>query len=55
MIIEVVNPQSALLLQADINSILAMKLSHTVKYLDKVAPGIEHYDRITGVTLVFNF
>lgn len=42
-------------LQADISSILAMKLSHTVKYLDKVAPGIEHYDRITGVTLVFNF
>ena len=27
----------------------------SVKYLDKVAPGVEHYDRITGVTLVFKF
>jgi putative salt-induced outer membrane protein len=42
-------------LQADISSILAMKLSHEVKYLDKVAPGVEHYDRLTGVTLVFSF
>jgi putative salt-induced outer membrane protein len=47
--------QSVTALEANVNSILAMKFSHTVKYLDKVAPGIEHYDRITGVTLVFKF
>jgi putative salt-induced outer membrane protein YdiY len=47
--------QSVTALKANVNSILAMKLSHTVKYLDKVAPGVEHYDRITGVTLVFKF
>jgi len=32
-----------------------MKISHVVTYLNKVAPGIQHYDRVTGVTLVFNF
>jgi len=42
-------------LQADIHSALAMKLSHVVKYLSQVAPRIEHYDRITGVTLVYKF
>ncbi len=42
-------------LQADISTILAMKISHVVIYLDKVAPGIQHYDRVTGVTLVYNF
>lgn len=47
--------KSVTALEANVSSILAMKLSHTVKYLDKVAPGIEHYDRITGVTLVFKF
>lgn len=42
-------------LTAKINSTLAMKISHTVKYLDKVPAGSEHYDRETGVTLVFSF
>lgn len=42
-------------LTAKINSTLAMKISHTVKYLDNVPVGNEHYDRETGVTLVFTF
>lgn len=42
-------------LTAKINSTLAMKISHTVKYLDKVPVGTENYDRETAVTLVFTF
>ena len=42
-------------LTAKINSSLAMKISHTVKYLDKVPAGNEHFDRETAVTLVFTF
>lgn len=42
-------------LTAKINSTLAMKISYTVKYLDKVPAGTEHYDRETAVTLVFTF
>lgn len=42
-------------LTARINSTLAMKISHTVKNLDKVPAGTEHYDRETAVTLVFTF
>jgi len=42
-------------LTARINSTLAMKISHTVKYLDNVPDGSENYDRETAVTLVFTF
>jgi len=42
-------------LTAKINSTLAMKLSHSVKNLEAVPPGTEHYDRETAVTLVFAF
>lgn len=40
---------------AKINATLAMKLSHSVKNLEVVPPGTEHYDRETAVTLVFTF
>jgi len=42
-------------LTANINSSLAMKLSHTVKYLDVVPAGNDNYDRETAVTLVYSF
>ena len=47
--------KSVTALTAKINSTLAMKISHTVKNLDKVPAGSEHYDRETAVTLVFTF
>ena len=42
-------------LTAKINTTLAMKISHTVKHLEKVPVGTENYDRETAVTLVFTF
>lgn len=47
--------KSVTALSANINSALAMKLSHTVKYLDVVPAGKDHYDRETAVTLVYTF
>lgn len=47
--------KSVTALTANINSSLAMKISHTVKYLDEVPLTSEHYDRETAVTLVFTF
>jgi putative salt-induced outer membrane protein len=42
-------------LSAKINTSLAMKISFTVKYLDVVPAGNDHYDRETAVTLVYSF
>ena len=47
--------KSVTALTAKVNSILAMKVSHTVKNLDKVPLGSKNYDRETSVTLVFTF
>lgn len=47
--------KSVTALTANINSTLAMKISHTVKNIDKAPVGSENYDRETAVTLVFNF
>ncbi len=47
--------KSVTALTAKINSTLAMKMSHTVKYLDKVPAGSKNFDRETAVTLVFSF
>jgi putative salt-induced outer membrane protein len=47
--------KSVTALAANINSILAMKLSYTVKRLDKVPVGTENTDREAVVTLVFRF
>ena len=47
--------KSVTALTANINSTLAMKISHLVKYLDSVPAGTENYDRETAVTLVFTF
>lgn len=42
-------------LKSNINKTLAMKLSYTVRYLDKVPVGNDNYDRETAVTLVYSF
>jgi len=47
--------KSVTALSAKINSSLAMKLTHTVKYLDVVPAGNDRYDRETAVTLVYSF
>ena len=47
--------KSTTALTANINSTLAMKISHVVKYLDNVPAENENYDRETAVTLVFTF
>ena len=47
--------KSVTALTANINSMLAMKISYTVKRLDKVPAGIENTDKETAVTLVFKF
>jgi len=47
--------KSVTALTAKINSTLAMKISHVVKYLDNVPVGNENHDRETAVTLVFSF
>lgn len=47
--------KSVTTLLATINSVLAMKLSYTVKHLDKVPAGSMNTDRETAVTLVFTF
>lgn len=47
--------KSVTALTAKINSTLAMKMSHIVKYLDMVPAGSKNFDRETAVTLVFSF
>lgn len=47
--------KSVTALTAKINTSLAMKLSYTVKYLDEVPVGKQHYDRESVVTLVYTF
>lgn len=47
--------KSVTALTAKINSTLAMKISHTVKHLDKVPVDSQNFDRETAVTLVFTF
>jgi len=47
--------KSVTALKSNINKTLAMKVSYTVKYLDKVPVGNENYDRETAVTLVYSF
>ena len=42
-------------LKSNINKVLAMKVSHTVKYLEVVPVGNDRYDRETSVTLVYTF
>lgn len=47
--------KSVTALTANINRILAMKISYTVKRLDNVPVGTENTDKETAVTLVFTF
>jgi len=47
--------KSVTALKANINSVLAMKLSYTIKRLDKVPVGTESTDKEAAVTLVFSF
>lgn len=47
--------KSVTALTANINSTLAMKLSYTIKRLDKVPVGTENTDRETAMILVFAF
>jgi putative salt-induced outer membrane protein len=47
--------KSVTALTANINSTLAMRLSYTIKRLDKVPVGTENTDRETTMTLVFVF
>jgi putative salt-induced outer membrane protein len=42
-------------LTAKLNSKLATRLSYTIKYTSDVAPGLEHTDTETAVTLVYDF
>lgn len=42
-------------LRANINDSLSLRLTYTVRYLDKVPPGNVNYDRTTAVTLDYTF
>jgi putative salt-induced outer membrane protein YdiY len=42
-------------LKSNINKTLALKFSYTVKYLDEVPIGNDHYDRETAATIVYTF
>jgi putative salt-induced outer membrane protein len=47
--------KSVTALKSQVNGNLAMKISHTVRYVSKVPAGIEKMDRETSVALVYSY